>query len=152
MCPLSCAASRTPTSNFRSEHEKTPAGVFFLGAALAVRGSLRVGEGVRSGDQHACTLVGKCYYAILLLKHFDTMLRQRTLKNTIRATGIGLHSGNKVYLTLKPGEIDGGIRFRRTDVNPPVEIPANALLVNDTVMSTNLVKDGVKVGTVQHLM
>ena len=80
------------------------------------------------------------------------MLRQRTLKNTIRATGIGLHSGNKVYLTLKPGEIDGGIRFRRTDVNPPVEIPANALLVNDTVMSTNLVKDGVKVGTVEHLM
>jgi UDP-3-O-[3-hydroxymyristoyl] N-acetylglucosamine deacetylase len=80
------------------------------------------------------------------------MLRQRTLKNTIRATGIGLHSGNKVYLTLKPGEIDGGIRFRRTDLQPPVEIPANALLVNDTVMSTNLVRDGVKIGTVEHLM
>ena len=76
------------------------------------------------------------------------MLRQRTLKNTIRATGIGLHSGNKVYLTLKPGCIDSGIRFRRTDIDPPVEIPANALLVNDTVMSTNLVHDGVKIGTV----
>lgn len=80
------------------------------------------------------------------------MLRQRTLKNTIRATGIGLHSGQKVYLALKPHEVDGGIVFRRTDLDPPVEIPSNALLVNETTMSSNLIKDGVKVGTVEHLM
>ncbi|MCB1673495.1 MAG: UDP-3-O-acyl-N-acetylglucosamine deacetylase, partial [Pseudomonadales bacterium] len=80
------------------------------------------------------------------------MLRQRTLKNTIRATGIGLHSGQKVYLTLKPHVIDGGIVFRRTDLDVPVDIPANALLVNETTMSSNLIKDGVKVGTVEHLM
>jgi UDP-3-O-[3-hydroxymyristoyl] N-acetylglucosamine deacetylase len=66
------------------------------------------------------------------------MLRQRTLKNTIRATGIGLHSGQKVYLTLKPHVIDGGIVFRRTDLDPPVDIPSNALLVNETTMSSNL--------------
>ncbi|HNC03557.1 MAG TPA: UDP-3-O-acyl-N-acetylglucosamine deacetylase, partial [Agitococcus sp.] len=75
------------------------------------------------------------------------MLRQRTLKNTIRATGIGLHSGQKVYLALKPHEVDGGIVFRRTDLDPPVDIPSNALLVNETTMSSNLIKDGVKVGT-----
>ena len=80
------------------------------------------------------------------------MLRQRTLKNTIRATGIGLHSGQKVYLTLKPHVIDGGIVFRRTDLDPPVDIPSNALLVNETTMSSNLIKDGVKIGTVEHLM
>ncbi len=80
------------------------------------------------------------------------MLRQRTLKNTIRATGVGLHSGNKVYLTLRPGEVDGGIVFRRSDISPAIDIPAKALSVTDTVMSTNLVKDGIKVGTVEHLM
>ena len=80
------------------------------------------------------------------------MLRQRTLKNTIRATGIGLHSGEKVYLTLKPNEIDSGIVFRRTDLDVAVDVPANALLVNETTMSSNLIKDGVKIGTVEHLM
>lgn len=52
------------------------------------------------------------------------MIRQRTLKNTIRATGVGLHSGEKVYLTLKPAPVDTGIVFRRTDLDPVVEIPA----------------------------
>ena len=54
------------------------------------------------------------------------MIRQRTLKNTIRATGVGLHSGEKVYLTLKPAPVDSGIIFRRTDLDPMVEIRACA--------------------------
>ncbi len=79
-------------------------------------------------------------------------LRQRTLKQTIRATGIGLHSGKKVYLTLHPHVADGGIVFRRVDLNPPIEIPAQALLVNETTMSSNLEHDGARIGTVEHLM
>ncbi|KUM41594.1 MULTISPECIES: UDP-3-O-acyl-N-acetylglucosamine deacetylase [Pseudomonas] len=81
------------------------------------------------------------------------MIRQRTLKNTIRATGVGLHSGEKVYLTLKPAPVDTGIVFRRTDLDPVVEIPAWAENVGETTMSTNLFSDdGVKVGTVEHLL
>ncbi len=80
------------------------------------------------------------------------MIRQRTLKNVIRATGVGLHSGEKVYLTLKPAPIDTGIMFRRVDLDPVVEIPGKALCVGETTMSTTLVHDGVKVDTVEHLM
>lgn len=80
------------------------------------------------------------------------MIRQRTLKNVIRATGVGLHSGEKVYLTLKPAPVDSGIVFRRTDLDPVVEIPARADHVGETTMSTTLVKDGVKVDTVEHLL
>jgi len=80
------------------------------------------------------------------------MIRQRTLKNTIRATGVGLHSGKKVYLTLKPAPIDTGIVFCRTDLDPVVEIPARAENVGETTVSTTLVKDGVKVATVEHLL
>ncbi len=80
------------------------------------------------------------------------MIRQRTLKNTIRATGVGLHSGEKVYLTLKPAPVDTGIVFRRTDLDPMVDIPARAENVGDTVLSTTLIKDGVKVDTVEHLL
>ena len=80
------------------------------------------------------------------------MIRQRTLKNTIRATGVGLHSGEKVYLTLKPAPVDTGIVFRRTDLDPVVEIPAWAENVGETTMSTNLFSDnGVKVGTVEQI-
>jgi len=64
------------------------------------------------------------------------MLRQRTLKNLIRATGVGLHSGDKVFLTLRPAPVDTGIVFRRTDLDPVVEIPANAELVSETVLCT----------------
>ena len=60
------------------------------------------------------------------------MIRQRTLKNTIRATGVGLHTGDKIYLTLKPAPVDTGIVFRRVDLNPPVEIAARAENVGDT--------------------
>src|SRR5690554_1841939 len=80
------------------------------------------------------------------------MIRQRTLKNTIRATGIGLHSGEKVYLTLKPAPVDAGIIFRRTDLGPMVEIRACAENVGETMLSTTLVKDGVRVATVEHLL
>lgn len=80
------------------------------------------------------------------------MIRQRTLKNTIRATGVGLHSGKKVYLTLKPAPIDSGIVFIRTDLEPNVEITARAENVGETMLSTTLVKNGVKVATVEHLL
>ncbi|WP_197481220.1 UDP-3-O-acyl-N-acetylglucosamine deacetylase, partial [Oleiphilus sp. HI0086] len=80
------------------------------------------------------------------------MIKQRTLKNTIRATGVGLHSGKKVYLTLMPAPIDSGIVFCRTDLSPAVEIEARAENVGETLLSTTLVKDGVKVATVEHLL
>lgn len=80
------------------------------------------------------------------------MIKQRTLKNTIRATGIGLHSGQKVYLTLKPAPVDFGIRFYRTDLDPVVEIRGSADNVGDTVMSTTLIQGDVRVGTIEHLM
>src|SRR5690554_1218081 len=80
------------------------------------------------------------------------MIRQRTLKKTIRATGVGLHSGEKVYLTLKPAPVDTGIIFRRTDLDPMVEIRACAENVGETMLSTTLVKDGVRVATVEHLL
>jgi len=80
------------------------------------------------------------------------MIRQRTLRRSVRATGIGLHSGQKVYLSLLPAGPDCGITFRRVDLSPPVEIPAHADLVRETMMSSNLVKGDVRVGTVEHLM
>ncbi|MGM0449212.1 MAG: UDP-3-O-acyl-N-acetylglucosamine deacetylase [Pseudomonadota bacterium] len=80
------------------------------------------------------------------------MIRQRTLKNTIRATGVGLHSGEKVFLTLKPAPVDTGIVFRRVDLDPAVEVEAKAEYVGETMLSTTLVKDGVRVATVEHLM
>ncbi|SDH53620.1 UDP-3-O-[3-hydroxymyristoyl] N-acetylglucosamine deacetylase [Pseudomonas flavescens] len=80
------------------------------------------------------------------------MIKQRTLKNIIRATGIGLHSGEKVYLTLKPAPVDTGIVFRRTDLDPVVEVAGHALNVGETTMSTTLVNGDVKVDTVEHLL
>ena len=80
------------------------------------------------------------------------MLRQRTLKNVIRATGVGLHSGEKVFLTLRPAPVDAGIVFRRIDLDPVVEIPARADLVTETVLCTGLSCDTGKVMTVEHLL
>ena len=80
------------------------------------------------------------------------MIKQRTLKNTIRATGVGLHSGDKVYLTLHPAEPNAGISFRRVDLDQPVTIEATPKNVGETMLSTTLVKDGVKVSTVEHLL
>jgi UDP-3-O-[3-hydroxymyristoyl] N-acetylglucosamine deacetylase len=82
----------------------------------------------------------------------STTLKQRTLKNVIRATGVGLHSGEKVYLTLRPAPADSGIVFVRTDLDKPVAIPARAENVGDTTMATTLVRDGVQVATIEHLM
>ncbi|WP_296254113.1 UDP-3-O-acyl-N-acetylglucosamine deacetylase [Pseudomonas sp. UBA4194] len=80
------------------------------------------------------------------------MIKQRTLKNIIRATGVGLHSGEKVYLTLKPAPVDTGIVFCRVDLDPVVQIPARAHNVGATTMSTTLVNGDVKVDTVEHLL
>ena len=80
------------------------------------------------------------------------MIRQRTLKNEIRATGVGLHTGQKVYLTLRPAPIDYGIAFRRVDLSPVVEIKALADNVGDTMLSTTLTSGDVRVSTVEHLL
>ena len=80
------------------------------------------------------------------------MLAQRTLKNVIRATGVGLHSGEKVFLTLRPAAVDTGIVFRRVDLEPTVELPASAGLVTETMLCTGLSKGAGKVMTVEHLM
>lgn len=80
------------------------------------------------------------------------MIRQRTLKNIIRATGVGLHTGEKVYLTLRPAAVDTGIIFRRVDLDEPVEIPAIPENVGDTRLSTTLMNGDVRVSTVEHLL
>ena len=80
------------------------------------------------------------------------MLRQRTVKQLIRATGIGMHSGTKVELSLRPAPPDTGIVFRRIDLPEPVDLPASALGVGDTRMASTLQNGAVKVSTVEHLM
>lgn len=80
------------------------------------------------------------------------MIRQRTLKNVIRATGVGLHTGKKVYLTLRPAPVNNGIIFRRVDLEPAVEIPACPENVGDTRLSTTLTRGGVRISTVEHLL
>jgi len=80
------------------------------------------------------------------------MIKQRTLKNTIRATGVGLHTGDKIYLTLHPAEANSGIRFRRVDLETPIMIEARPENVGETKLSTTLVQDGIKVSTVEHLL
>jgi len=80
------------------------------------------------------------------------MLKQRTLKTTVRATGIGLHTGQKISISLKPADADTGIVFRRVDLVPPVEIRGFAKNVGETTLSTCLIKDNIRVSTVEHLM
>ncbi len=80
------------------------------------------------------------------------MIKQRTLKNVIRATGVGLHTGEKIYLTLRPAAANTGIVFRRVDLDTPVDIPAKAENVGDTQLSTTLEKGGVRISTVEHLL
>ena len=80
------------------------------------------------------------------------MLRQRTLKSLIRASGVGLHTGQKVRMTLRPAPVDTGIVFRRVDLASPVDIPARAELVGEARLASTLVKGDVKVHTVEHLM
>jgi len=80
------------------------------------------------------------------------MVKQRTLKTVVQATGVGLHTGEKVYLTLRPSPVNSGIVFRRVDLPRPVDIPAEAHSVNDTRLSTCLEANGARVATVEHLM
>jgi len=80
------------------------------------------------------------------------MITQRTLKNVIRATGVGLHTGEKVYLTLRPAAPNTGIVFRRIDLEPAVDVPARCENVGDTRLSTTLESGNVRISTVEHLM
>jgi UDP-3-O-[3-hydroxymyristoyl] N-acetylglucosamine deacetylase len=80
------------------------------------------------------------------------MLNQRTLKNSIRATGIGLHTGKKILMTLRPAAPDSGIVFRRTDLEQPVDIQAHAEHVGETMLGTTLHKGDAKISTVEHLL
>lgn len=80
------------------------------------------------------------------------MIRQRTLMNVIKATGITLHGGERAEIILRPAPVNSGIRFRRIDLNPPVEIFASAENVGDTILSTTLVNGNVRVATVEHLL
>src|SRR6204780_3632025 len=80
------------------------------------------------------------------------MLGQRTLRNSIRATGVGLHTGKKIMMTLKPAAANSGICFRRVDLAQPVDIPARAQNVGDTTLGTSLVHGDARISTVEHLL
>jgi len=80
------------------------------------------------------------------------MLKQRTIRQVVKSTGVGLHSGTKVDITLRPAPVDTGIVFRRVDLDPIVDLPARATDVGDTRMASTLHRDGAKVSTVEHLM
>ncbi|MDO6388364.1 UDP-3-O-acyl-N-acetylglucosamine deacetylase [Uliginosibacterium sp. 31-12] len=80
------------------------------------------------------------------------MIRQRTLKAVVKATGVGLHGGKRVEMTLRPAAPDTGIVFRRVDLTPPVDLFCDPYAVVDTRMCSGLQKDGAKIGTVEHLM
>ena len=80
------------------------------------------------------------------------MIKQRTLKRIVQATGVGLHTGKKVTLTMRPAPANTGVIYRRTDLNPPVDFPADAKSVRDTMLCTCLVnEDDVRISTVEHL-
>ncbi|MSQ56552.1 MAG: UDP-3-O-acyl-N-acetylglucosamine deacetylase [Limnohabitans sp.] len=80
------------------------------------------------------------------------MLKQRTLESLTKAVGVGLHSGQRVEMTLRPAPADTGIIFRRVDLPHPIEIPVNAVAVTDTRMASTISAQGVKVHTIEHLM
>ena len=80
------------------------------------------------------------------------MLKQRTLKSVVKATGVGLHSGVKVGIVLRPAQPNTGVVFRRVDLQPPVDLKADPFGVGDTRLASCLEQDGVKVATVEHLM
>src|SRR3990167_6937862 len=80
------------------------------------------------------------------------MIKQRTLKNVIHATGVGVHLGEKVYLTLRPAPINTGIIFRRVDLSEPAEIPAQVAFIGNTDLCTCLEKNDVRIATVEHLL
>ena len=98
-------------------------------------------------------MAGFLHEALCVNKLRDTIvIRQRTLKNSIRATGVGLHTGKKIFLTLRPAAANTGVIFRRVDLDEPVEIKATPDNVGDTSLSTSLVQDDTRISTVEHLM
>ena len=88
----------------------------------------------------------------MILPSKKPMVKQRTLKSSVSVTGVGLHSGEKVTLSLRPGPINSGVMFRRVDVKPVEEIFARAHLVHDTRLSTCMEQNGVRIATIEHLM
>src|SRR3569832_1444846 len=92
------------------------------------------------------------YGRLTLASKLAPMLQQRTLTSLTRAVGVGLHSGQRVELTLRPAQPDTGIVFRRTDLPIPVDIPVSAYAVNDTRLASTITNGNVKVHTVEHLM
>ena len=90
-------------------------------------------------------------YAIFL-RNKENMIKQRSIKTVIHATGVGLHSGQKVYMTLRPAPVNTGVVFIRSDLPQPNSIRAEARRVGDTRLSTCLEEAGVRVATVEHLM
>lgn len=91
-------------------------------------------------------------HAVLHVGIIAPMLKQRTIKRLVKTVGVGLHSGTRVELTLRPAAPDTGIVFRRVDLNPIVDFQASATAVGDTRMASTLVRDGARVSTVEHLM
>jgi len=87
-----------------------------------------------------------------LNRYNSGMLKQRTIKQLVKTIGVGLHSGTKVELVLRPAPADTGIVFTRTDLTPPVRFPASAMGVGDTRMASTLTNDGHRVSTVEHLL
>ena len=96
--------------------------------------------------------MGRLCYNLPIPRFFKHMLKQRTLKSLIRASGVGLHSGVKVNLTLRPAAPNTGIVFRRVDLDPVIDLPASATAVGDTHMCSCLEYAGARVGTIEHLM
>lgn len=80
------------------------------------------------------------------------MIKQRTLREPVSAVGVGVHSGKKIRLTLRPAPVNTGLVFTRTDLNPPVAIQSEVTRVNDTRMATTLDKDGARIATIEHMM
>lgn len=80
------------------------------------------------------------------------MIKQKTLKKPIATSGVGVHSGNNVCLTLRPAPVNTGIIFRRVDLEVPIEIPAQVSSVSDTMLSTSLASNGARIATVEHLL
>lgn len=120
------------------------------------RSSLRAEAGSEPGaDKYPSTLsigVLRPHRAADLFKGSESMIRQKTLKSPVSATGVGLHSGARVEMCLRPAPPDTGIVFRRVDLEPPVEMPADPYSVVDTKLCSGLQKGTAKVGTVEHLM
>jgi UDP-3-O-acyl N-acetylglycosamine deacetylase len=152
--PRSCVARPTEASGWRVSHGRR-----FPRGRARTAGRTVTGRGERI-DRKPAAEAALCY----LLSPNQApgvpvpggsqprMLKQRTLRNSIRATGVGLHTGKKILMVLRPAPPNTGIVFRRTDLDEQVDIPARAEYVGETTLGTTLVKDGAKVSTIEHLL